>query len=211
MAQVEWSTPFMVCIIADEDIVPNTYEISIGLSPETDNVQYQNIGFERIKYFLRNICQNSVLISIHNDKFVTVRSVMNTTKFMTLPDEPYDQLIVVLLFQKINAILGKHFHCDYITLESFQGENVKYQFDTDYDGSFVEDKIYFIGELRDKKLPWWYRDDTTISDDFDKIEVNQDITWSELGLSFRKNKKKETTGEVINLKQFTPKVVDGKK
>lgn len=210
MSLVEWSTPFMTTVVSYDNIVPNTYEVCLGISPTTDNIIYQNTGFERIKFFLRNICQNSIAISIHNNNFKTINKI-TVSKIMTLPDEPSDQLLVVLLFHKIDAIIGKHFDCDYITLESFQGENIKYQYDSEYDSSFIDEKSYFTGKLHQKKTPWWYREDTTISDTFNDMLIKQHYTWAGLNLSYNRRKKKEIKGEIVNLKQFSPKVIDGKK
>lgn len=210
MSIVEWSTPFMTTVISYDNIVPNTYEVCLGISPTTNNIKYQNTGFERIKFFLRNICQNSVSISIHNNNFEVIKKI-TVSKIMTLPDEPSDQLLVVLLFHKIDAIIGKHFNCDYIALESFQGENIKYQYDSEYDSSFIDEKVYFTGKLKEKKLPWWYRDDTTIGDTFDNMSVKQQYTWDDLDLSYSRKKKTEIRGEIVNLKHFSPKVIDGNK
>lgn len=210
MSLVEWSTPFMTTVMSYDNIVPNTYEVCLGISPTTNNIDHQNIGFERIKFFLRNICQNSVLVSIHNDNFESLKKLTNS-RIMTLPDEPSDQLLVVLLFHKINSVIGKYFDCDYIILESFQGENIKYQYDSDYDSSFIDEKIYFTRELREKKSPWWYRNDTTITDSFKDMSIEQEFTWAELNLSYNRKKKKEIKGKIVNLKQFSPKVIDGKK
>ena len=210
MSLVEWSSPFMTTVMSYDDIVPNTYECTLGISPTTNNTEYQNIGFERIKFFLRNICQNSVLISIHNKKFNALKK-LTCSNIITLPDEPYDQLLIVLLFHKIDAILEEHFYCDYIVLESFQGENVKYQFNAEYDSTFVDDTNYFSDKLKEKKLPWWYRGDTSTSDTFKDMTIDVPFTWDDVGLSYKNNKKKESKGEIVNLKQFVPKVIDGKK
>lgn len=210
MSVVEWSTPFMSTIISYGDIIPNTYEVCLGISPLTDKVDQQNIGFDRIKFFLKNICQNSVMVNIHNNRFESLKKLTDS-KFMTLPDEPFDQLLVVLLFYKIDSILGKYFNCDYIILESFQGENVKYHYDLDYDSSFIDEKTYYTGSLYNKKLPWWYRDDTSVSDNFEDMSVVQYYTWADLNLSYTSKKKKEKKHNIINLKQFFPKVIDGKK
>jgi len=210
MALVEWSTPFVSSVVSYDDIIPNTYEITVGISPTTDDTQYQNIGFERIKFFLRNICQNSILISVHNKNFKLLTESLDT-KFMTLPDEPYDQLMIVVLFHKLDAILDKHFHCEYISLESFQGENIRYNYNEDYDSSFVDEKEYFPMDLKHNKLPWWYRKDTTIRDTLDNKKIKETFSWADLELSYRHKKTEKSKGEVVNLKKFSPKVIDGNK
>lgn len=218
MSSIEWTTKFSTVVACDTDLLPNTYKMKVGLLPLVPDVYSQNVGFERVKFFLNSVCNNSCIINIGNPNYPKLKKIMDSTQFMTTPDEPFDQLLIIILYHKINHILEGNFDCDYLTLESYQGEDVQYSFDSEYTSTFIDEKEYFPKALRDKRLPWWLRKDPGVSDTFSKIEEEPVFNWEDIGLSFD-NPHEEKAGEVIDIsghhtrarKPFTPHIIEGTK
>jgi hypothetical protein len=191
-----WKTTFSSTVVIDDCVYPNTYDINIGFVPRSDNIALQNIGFEKIKYLLNRLCENSIVFS-PKDKTQTFWFKMPVNKIL-LPGSPYDQLLAVCLFRKINSIAGKYFIFDHLTVDSRLGDNVKYTIDNES----LENKHLEVTEWVDADInPWWNRDDTATFDQrLDaKTYWQGAVSWKELGYDDTDKK----------TKSFNPTVIDG--
>ena len=81
----------------------NQYSMTLSMLIETTNIVEQNIALERIQYFIAT--------QIHGCLFIDETETNATAKYKdagisicTLPDEPHDQIISMVLLQKFNAI-----------------------------------------------------------------------------------------------------------
>ena len=191
-----WETTFSTTVVIDDCVYPNNYNLKISFIPKSDNIQSQNIGFEKIKYLTNRLCDNAIIFS-PNDPTQSYWFKMPVNKIL-LPGSPYDQLLGVCLLRKINSIAGKFFHLGELTIDSRLGDNIKYTIDTD---SF-ENKHLDVDEWIGAKIePWWNRDDTaTFDQQIDSKSIwTGSISWKDLGYE----------QEQQSNKSFNPTVIDG--
>ena len=83
-----WSTSFDSTVLIDDVVYPNNYNATINFIPKTDNIQKQNIGFEKIKYLLEKLCENAIIFN-PKDKTQDFWFKMPVNKIL-LPGNPYD-------------------------------------------------------------------------------------------------------------------------
>jgi hypothetical protein len=191
-----WETEFSCTVVIDDCVYPNSYNFKISFIPKTDNIQTQNIGFERVKYLAHRLCDNAIIFS-PNDKTNLYWFKMPVNKIL-LPGNPYDQLLAICLFRKINSIAGKFFHFGELTVDSRLGDNIKYTVDDES----IENKHLDVEKWVDSEInPWWNRDDTATFDQ--RIDAKTIWTggtsWEELGYVQTND----------NKRSFNPTVIDG--
>jgi len=190
-----WSTTFDATVVVDDVVYPNRYNVSISFIPKTKEIAKQNVGFEKIKYLIERLCENSVIFS-PQDKTQAYWFKMPVNKIL-LPGAPYDQLLAIVLLNKIKNIAGEYFHFGNLTVDSKLGDSVKYTVDE----NSIENKHLAVNNWLDSNIdPWWNRNDTATFDQ--RIDAKTIWTgatsWEELGY--------ESTRKT---KPFTPTVIDG--
>ena len=70
---------------------------------ETESIREQNVAMERIKYFLNECLENSIFVQDTEQKIIEKYSSCGF-KVCTVPEEPYDQIITLLMLTKLNRI-----------------------------------------------------------------------------------------------------------
>ncbi len=102
-ARISSSFTFTSGVYFSNEFVLNNYDIEVDFNVESEIIREQNIALERIKYFLHLCLQNSIFIC--EDETETIQKYLDADlKLCTLPEEPYDQIIGIMLISKLNAI-----------------------------------------------------------------------------------------------------------
>jgi hypothetical protein len=122
---------------------------------ETDSIREQNVAMERIKYFLNECLENSIFVQDSEHKVIEKYNSCGF-KVCTVPEEPYDQIITLLLLVKLNSITEGRLIITDMTL-----------------GSRISDDVKFISDIESPLGPlespgWWQDSSTSISDTFKK-------------------------------------------
>ena len=60
---MQWRTRFTNIVLVGNKMYPNDTEIKITFQPKTNDAQTQNLTFEKYKYFLVKVLQNSMFTS----------------------------------------------------------------------------------------------------------------------------------------------------
>lgn len=82
----------------------NTYDVDLSFNVETESIRDQNTAIERVKYFLYECLSDSVLLN-RKEKTAIEKYINADMKVCTLPEEPYDQIIGIMLMVKLNSIM----------------------------------------------------------------------------------------------------------
>jgi hypothetical protein len=153
-----------------------------------------NIALERIKHFVYNELDSTVFIHTQHDaqcrKFV--EAGLNIT---TLPTEPVDQIVGIMLFHKLNAIMEQYMVIEETELSSVLGDNITYL--------HSENEITSNIELS----PWWTSPDLVHCDqnflETDKIlSLPQASAWRDLDLGWPEETTDSNTGNVVVFANF---------
>jgi hypothetical protein len=165
----------------DEQFLMNIYDISICIQVDTESFREQNVAMERIEYFIAECLSNSIFIKQSETKMIE-KYTQCGFKLCTLPENPYDQTISVVLLLKLNAICEGKVTITDITLGSAQGNGVSYLFDDNSPvGPFATEG--------------WWTDSTTCISDISKYYNKKDkivqlfnttaASWSDVGLTWK--------------------------
>jgi hypothetical protein len=137
-----------------------------------------NVAFERLKYFVNEEMDSTVFINSSESEAIG-RYIDAGIKVTTLPKDPVDQIVGVMLFHKLNAIMEERISVLETELSSHLGDNMVY--------------IHSENETaEDVEIPgWWLTPDLTHHEiqveDRDQIyPLNSSVyaLWSSLNLGW---------------------------
>lgn len=129
----------------------NVYDIDLFFNVETESIKEQNIALERIKFFINGCLENAIICEENKDK--VIQDYLNAgMKVCTLPEEPYDQIIGIMLMAKLNSIAEGRLVVTDISISSRLSDGVSCSHDMDENmGPFYE-------------KGWWNEPNLKISD-----------------------------------------------
>jgi hypothetical protein len=168
---------FQAAVHFEGKFLLNYYDVTLSMDVQTESIKEQNIAMDRVLYFLSESLSNSVFIHDQETKMIEKYNQAGI-KTCILPEEPYDQIITVLLLMKFNAITeGKLLVTD-IALISVLSDQVRFLYDLETANNHPFGK------------GWWYEPNTAISDCVkhnkkDKIvKLVKSSDWSIIGLDW---------------------------
>lgn len=137
--RLQYELEFMAGIYYEGRLQLNSYSVSLQLLTQSVNAVVTNIAMERLKAFVYSELCDTVFVGPEDHDKAEMLTVlgMNVT---TLPDEPVDQIIGVMLYCKLNAVMEGHMLVTKLDIQSYLGDSVWYQHDEDdATGPFKED------------------------------------------------------------------------
>lgn len=186
---------FQTGVYYEQTFLLNYYTINLTLSVETDSIREQNIAMDRIKYFLHECLETSIFVEA-GEKKVIEKYLAADLRVCTLPEEPYDQIVTLMILNKLNAITEGRLIVTDIVLSSLLSDEVKFVYDYE---SVAAANIFDNG--------WWSDPSTSINDlpkannKKDKIvKLVKSNDWAFLGLDWKEKSTK--TAEII----FSPDI-----
>lgn len=158
------------------EMVMNNYTAKIYMMTNSTDSNITNTAFDRIKHFMYSQIDSCIFIDEDNveqaKKFISAG--INIT---TLPSEPADQLIGIMLFYKLTAITENKLLIGEVEISSQMGDGL----------------VYIHGDqenLNELIIPeWWKTSDLTHADpDLTSSEkivtITQTSVWREVGLAW---------------------------
>jgi len=185
---------FTAGIYYNDQLRMNNYNLRLWMTTVTKNPEDQNTAFERIKYFVYTQLDSTVFVNdSHSDACQRLASAgINVT---TMPGEPVDQLVGIMLYFKLNAITEGRIDIVETELTSSLGENVTYLHSDFEDSEGIEQPA------------WWTTADLVHSDivprESDKIlSLAQNTAWRDLDMAWTETPTEADTGNVVVFANF---------
>lgn len=182
-ARIQRNFIFQAGAFFEDKFCMNMYDIDVFFNVETTNIREQNIALDRMKFFLSETLSNSIFVQ-DSEETVIEKYLLADLKVCTLPEEPYDQIIGIMLMAKLNAIAeGRLMVTDIsITSEMSDGVVVSHSFDENM-GPFSNEG-------------WWHDSSNRIScatssgKKQNKIVklIKPSVDWSDIYLSWNAEK-----------------------
>lgn len=190
--RLQYELEFMAGIYYEGRLQLNQYSASLQLLTQTTDTLRTNIAMERLKAFVHSELCDTVFVGPEDRDKAEMLSVlgMNVT---TLPDQPVDQIIGVMLYCKLNAIMEDQMLITKLDIQSYLGDSVWYQHDEDD----------AIGPFREDG--WWHRPTCQHNDIESEIDSNKVVRvattgWTEYRLDWPEAQ--ETTGNTVVFANF---------
>ncbi len=101
------------------------YDITLSMLVETESIKEQNIAMDRIIYFLHEVIQNSVLVHSSNQDVIEKYQSVDL-KVCELPDEPYDQILAMILLLKLNSVAEERVKITDLVIGSSLSDGVRF-------------------------------------------------------------------------------------
>ncbi len=187
--RLQYDLEFLGGIYYDNALRLNSYSINLQVLTRTTDPMELNIAWERLKAFVYGELENTVFINQKLQEQAEMLAMLGVN-VTTLPEDPVDQVVGIMLLCKLNAIFEGRLHISQLDISSSFGDHVWYLIDEeDGVGVFAEDG-------------WWH--EPTVSHSNVNIEKTPDnivkvspSAWLEYGLTWpdsvdKKSKKPHT-------------------
>lgn len=173
----------------------NNYSLRLWMTTNTESRTDHMVAFDRIKYFIYTQIDSTIFINQqHKDQCQQLaKAGLDIT---TMPGEPVDQLVGLMLYYKLNAITEDRMVIVETELASTQGENMTY-----LHSDFETTSGY-------EQPDWWTCSDLTHSDvvllDTDKIvSMSQGGSWRDLEMAWEDEEpESDATGNIVVFADF---------
>jgi len=142
--RLQYDLEFLAGVYYEDQLQMNRYTVSLNLLTKTKDSASTNIALDRVKAFVHGALESTVFINQTNQERAEMMQLMGIN-VTTLPEEPVDQIIGMMLYYKLNAIMEGRMTVTGLDIASTLGDSVWYQHDEeDIAGPFAQDG-------------WWYR------------------------------------------------------
>ena len=174
-------------IVWQDNVLCNDYRIRMDWTTATDDSHEQNIAYDRIKYWLFDVMEHSVMIPQDHELISAFQATGQ--RVITVPGDPIDAVIAMMLFAKMSAITEGRIEFTEIAVSSEQGGHVQHLQSSD------EDVMMFAE-------PGWWQEPTPIWNTIKPKRGNKIVSlarvpeWGELGLGWE-DAKATADGSVV--------------
>jgi hypothetical protein len=173
----------------------NNYTVRLWMMTTTTDGESHNVAFDRIKFFIEDSLESGVFINSANEDQCKLLANAGV-KIITLPDEPVDQLIGIMLYCKLNAICEDRMVIGEVEISSELGGEVTYMHGEEESISPYDQK----GWWHDSNLMHY---NTKISETENIMSLGAVSSWRELNLQWPEDDAGlEDTGNTIVFVNF---------
>ena len=187
-SRVEKDFVFDSCIHFDDKFLINSFNVSMSILIETPDAVEQNIAIERVGHFVYTCINHSVFVNEDDVKAIQLYKNAGINVIVT-PDDPYDQILAMLLIVKLNAITEGRLTITDLTLCSTLSDGIRFCMVSE----IAEDTI----DTSNPRL-WWNQPNLCIAHNNTIDLQNKNIVklfgdegWKESGLDWSPKKVKK--------------------
>lgn len=111
-------------LVWDGEYMINAYEIQLQMITNTADPELQNLAYNRLNYWIHSVMQDSVLLGQENELGTAFQATGQ--RVITLPEEPVDQLVGMMLYCKLNSIMHPQITITDLAISSRVGDDMIY-------------------------------------------------------------------------------------
>lgn len=123
--RIECNATFSAGLVWQGEYMINNFVVSAKLITQTTDSAAQNIALERLKYMLYTQFQHGVFVS-ENEKDSIKKLRSAGLKVFVLPLEAVDQIIGMMLYCKLSAVMEGRLGMTELSIRSDLGDNIIY-------------------------------------------------------------------------------------
>lgn len=181
---------FQAAIHHEKTFLINDYEVDLYMTVLTSDIYEQNVAMDRIKYIFDFGLENSVFVNLNDTKSIEAYTKANI-RVCPVPDDPFDQIIALVIMSKCNMITESHLEVTAIEIKSKICDDVVFYISCEEDSEFK-----YLNNV------WWNENNPNVTlvknSKREKIvELKKDVKdWNSLQLGW-KTENKHDKGEVV--------------
>lgn len=190
-ARIQREFQFVSGVYVENEFVMNVYAVDIQFTVDSDSILEQNIALDRIKYFVHECLENCIFIRDINEEVIE-KFVNADLKVCLLPEDPYDQIVGIMLLVKLNSITEGRLSVTDVRIESKMCDGV----------SYLHSMEEHLGPFFSKG--WWNDSSPKISSKVPRpkgkkvIKLNKlPNSWDDLNLGWEPKKQEVATNEIV--------------
>ena len=123
--RIQYPLSFTAGIYYRDQMQMNNYVAKLYMMTNTPDGMANNVAFDRIKHFVYTELDSSIFISSEHEEQCK-RYIDAGLKITTFPGDPVDQLVGIMLFCKLGAIMEERIIVGEVELSSGLGEGLIY-------------------------------------------------------------------------------------
>jgi len=188
--RIRYDTSFVAGVHWQDQIYMTNYGVDVQLLTNTIDPAEQNIAMYRMKSMISDCFTSSVFINQSQQKQIK-QYLAAGIAVTTLPEDPLDQIVGIMLYCKLNAVMEGRLLITNLDLSSEMGDSIVY--------SHSDDEV--MGPLGE--MGWWHSPDPIHNDlakyynkrpsDERIVEMQKAKNWKDYG--FHWNAQEETPVE----------------
>jgi hypothetical protein len=185
---------FTAGVYYGDEMRMNHYNLCLHMTTNSTDPVSHNVAFERIKYFVYNKLDSTIFINSQHqaqcEKFLSAGLSVTT-----MPGEPVDQLVGLMLYYKLNAVMEDRIIIDETEISSMLGENMIY-LHSDIEQTDVTDP------------PAWWSSLDLVHSDYVSLDADKILTmraggaWRDLDLSWPETETSDASGNIVVFANF---------
>ena len=192
--RLKYDLPFTAGIYHNGSFYMNNYTLRVLMATVSDDPDDQTTAFERLKYFIHTCMESTIFIDSDETEQCN-RYVQAGLRITTMPGAPVDQLIGIMLYHKLNAVM----------------ENRMIVFETELSSAMGEYMVYLHSEEENTvgyvQPEWWTTADLTHSDFLsgnsdNVVSIPQANAWREVDLEWPDDLDDDNSGNVVVFADF---------
>jgi hypothetical protein len=192
--RLKYDFPFTAGIYHNGSFYMNNYTLGLLMATVSEDSDDQATAFERLKYFIYTCMESTIFIDADETEQCDLYAQAGLD-ITTMPGAPVDQLIGIMLYHKLNAVMENRMIVFETELSSAVGEYMTYLH------SEEENTVGYV------QPEWWDTADLTHSefapDNSDNVvAIPQATAWGELDLAWTDDVVSDDTGNVVVFADF---------
>jgi len=187
--RLQYDLDFLAGVHYNNQLQMNHYSVSMNLLTKTKDSVSTNIALDRIKLFVAAAMESTVFINQANQEQAEFLQMIGAN-VTTLPEEPVDQIVGMMLYYKLNAIMEGRMEIVNLDISSTLGDSVWYQHDEeDLSGPFAADGWWHQASMQHDSM-----DAEPVSDNVVKVTATG---WHEMNLDWPENTTGATRAKIL--------------
>ena len=126
--KIGYTSHFIAGVWWDDRLIMSTYTATFKMTTATDSPVDTNTALDRLKYIVEEHLPDSEFIKETNIEQIALLKAAGI-KTIVMPEEPVDQIIGMMLYSKIGAVMDGRIVLRSVMLSSTAGDDVIYEHD----------------------------------------------------------------------------------
>ena len=193
---IELNETFSTTMVLEDIIIPNTWKLTVNLIPNVGKNKLYNKAMERIQYYIQEVLENSIFVGSYN--LALLSDIPFKAQVHVFPDDPWDHLIAMCLYTKINSMCEEVFYVDSISISSHQAKGVSHNFSEADGGNEHLHHLFEDEPDLEMYIQYWYKSTPQLFLLHEGLKLI-DHPWDDVELQYEDTPQ---TGDVVNLKDY---------